>query len=116
MVAIILHKGAAGMSLGISMTKTFPSKTKLIAALLFMFSIFTPVGVMIGWSINNDDPLMEIIFTSLAAGTFLYIACQEIISEEFGNSQHRYWKLLFFLIGITMICLLFLLDIDDDDN
>ena len=110
MIAIFLHKGAAGMSLGISMAKTFPNNRKLIYGLLFMFSVFTPLGVSLGWALPKTDELMEIIFTSLAAGTFIYISCQEIIAEEFGNAKYRYWKLLFFLIGITMICLLLMLD------
>jgi len=29
-IAIVLHKGAAGMSLGISMSKTFPGQDKFI--------------------------------------------------------------------------------------
>lgn len=51
MLAIFMHKGAAGMSLGISMAKTFPNNQKLILALMFMFSVFTPLGVVIGWAV-----------------------------------------------------------------
>ena len=48
-IAIVLHKGAAGMSLGISMGKTFPGQDKFVTQLLVLFSIFTPVGVILGW-------------------------------------------------------------------
>jgi len=118
MIAIFLHKGAAGMSLGISMAKTFPDNPKLIYALLTLFAVFTPLGVVLGWALSSEaeNDMMEIVFTCLAAGTFLYISCQEIISEEFGNSKNRYWKFLFYLLGIAMIGMLFLLDTDDDDN
>jgi hypothetical protein len=43
-----MHKGAAGMSLGISMAKAFPNRNNFIFSLLFMFSLFTPIGVIIG--------------------------------------------------------------------
>lgn len=79
-----MHKGAAGMSLGISMAKVFPNRNNFILALLFMFSVFTPFGVIIGMSLqNNNNPIVEIVFNCLAGGTFLYIACSEVIIEEF---------------------------------
>jgi len=44
----------------------------------------------------------------LAAGTFIYIACSEVIIEEFSMPDHKMLKLLFFLIGIALIaCLKF---------
>ena len=107
-LAIILHKGAAGMSLGISMAKTFPEKETFIYSLLFMFSLFTPLGVGIGWLIvsrggEDTNPLPEIIFSSLAAGTFVYIACSEVIVEEFSLPDHKFLKLFFFVIGVAII-------------
>lgn len=82
-VAIVLHKGAAGMSLGISMSQTFPGQDKFITWLLFIFACFTPVGVVIGWLLKDTSEMSEIIFSCLAAGTFLYISCSEVIVEEF---------------------------------
>lgn len=81
--AIFLHKGAAGMSLGISMQKTFPFQDNFVISLLFIFSLFTPVGVVLGWALQSGSEMTEIIFSSLAAGTFLYISCSEVIVEEF---------------------------------
>ena len=86
-LAIILHKGAAGMSLGISMQKTFAkdeNSTNFIISMMVLFAFMTPLGVFMGWIIaEGEHPLLEIICASLAAGTFLYIACSEIIVEEF---------------------------------
>ena len=49
-LAIILHKGAAGMSLGISMFKTFPGdhEKKFVMLMITMFALFTPIGVVLG--------------------------------------------------------------------
>jgi len=52
-LAIFLHKGAAAMSLGISMTKTFPDNNKLVNIVIWSFAIFTPTGVGLGWIIGN---------------------------------------------------------------
>ena len=115
-VAIILHKGAAGLSLGISMAKAFPNRDKFIMILLFLFSIATPLGVIIGWAVAADSPMSEIVFGCLAAGTFLYIACSEVIIEEFSMPDQKYLKLFVFLIGIGIISSLKALDPGDDDG
>jgi len=54
--------------------------------------------------------MTELVFASLAGGTFVYIACSEVIVEEFSISTYRYWKLLAFIVGITIIACLKLLD------
>ena len=50
-IAIVLHKGAAGMSLGISMGKTLPGQDRFVTQLLVLFSLSTPVGVVLGWTL-----------------------------------------------------------------
>ena len=56
------------------------------------------------------------IFNCLAAGTFLYIACSEVIVEEFSIPNFRCLKLFFYLVGIACISLLKFLDPDDDSD
>ena len=108
-IAILVHKGAAGSSLGISLVKTFPNNFKLCRQLVFLFSIATPLGVAIGMIVANAGDIYDIVFSSLAAGTFVYIACSEVIVEEFSTPGYRYWKLLAYLLGAMFIlCLWFL--------
>ena len=102
-LAIFFHKGAAGMSLGISMKKTFVDRDNFIIALLVMFSLFTPLGIVLGFILSGSSELTEIIFSCLAAGTFIYIACSEVIIEEFSMPDYKYLKLLFFILGIVSI-------------
>jgi hypothetical protein len=47
---------------------------------------------------------------SLAGGTFVYMACSEILVHEFENKKHRYFKFLFFILGAAAITLLWFLD------
>jgi zinc transporter ZupT len=48
-LAIVMHKGAAGMTLGTSMVKAFPDNDKHVTLLIFLFAIGTPIGVVFGW-------------------------------------------------------------------
>ena len=36
-------------------------------------------------------------------GTFLYLSATEIAVEEFGGRKDRYWKFLFYLLGLVLI-------------
>lgn len=101
--AIFLHKGAASMSLGISMVKTFPKRRRFIQTMICLFSMFTPIGIILGMILQNTSEIVEIVFSCLAAGSFLYIACSEVIVEEFLVPDNKFIKLVFFLIGIAII-------------
>ena len=82
-LAIAIHKCAAGSSLGIALAKTFPNDFRLVRWLVFIFSMATPIGIILGMILQNGGTIYSIIFSSLAAGTFIYIAATEIVTEEF---------------------------------
>jgi zinc transporter ZupT len=53
--------------------------------------------------------MVGIVFTSLAGGSFIYVSCSELITEEFSLPGNRWLKLFAFLLGATFIgCLLLL--------
>ena len=107
--AIIVHKSAAASSLGISLVKSFPNDFKTVRWLIVIFSAATPLGVALGMILAAEGEIYSIVFSSLAAGTFIYIACTEIVVEEFSVSGHRWLKLFVFLVGATIItCLWFI--------
>jgi len=70
------------MTLGISFTKSHVEEKHAINMIL-IFSCSTPLGIGLGWMIAGASKLIEGIFMSIAAGTFIYIAASEIIVEEF---------------------------------
>ena len=47
-LAIAIHKSAAGSSLGIALAKTFPNDFRLVRWLVFIFSMATPIGIVLG--------------------------------------------------------------------
>ena len=105
-LAIGIHKSAAGSSLGIALVKTFPDDFKLVRILVLIFSSATPLGIILGMILATEGTIYSVIFSSLAAGTFLYIACSEIITQEFSLSGDRWLKFFVFLIGAVIILML----------
>lgn len=114
--AICMHKGAAGMSLGISMAKTFPEDETFVTWMILLFAIFTPLGVVLGMILSNGSDMTELLFACLAGGSFLYISMSEVIVEEFAISSNRFIKLFFFMLGIACIASLVLLDTPEADE
>ena len=102
-LAIGIHKGAAASALGISLVKTFPNDFSLVRKLIFLFSMATPLGIVIGILASNAGVIIDVIFSSLAAGTFIYIGCTEIVVQEFSIPGDRFIKLLVFLLGALII-------------
>lgn len=84
-----------------------------MAKMIVLFGIFTPLGVLLGILLDNvESEVIELVFNCLAGGTFLYIACSEVIVEEFAVSDFRFLKLTFFIIGIMIIGSLNFLEVD----
>jgi len=77
---------------------------------MFIFAFATPMGVALGLLLSNLSTMVDIVFMSMAGGTFLYISCSEIITEEFSLPGNRFFKLLSFLMGALVITLLWFLD------
>jgi zinc transporter ZupT len=61
------------------------------------------LGVVIGILASSAGELVDVVMSSLAAGTFIYIACTEIIVEEFSVNGYRWMKFFFFLLGACII-------------
>jgi zinc transporter ZupT len=110
MIAIGLHKYAEAMSLSIALQKSFKGQYTTLFWLMFIFAFATPLGIALGLILSNTGEMVTIVFTSLAGGTFLYISCSELITEEFSLPGGRFMKLLAFLFGALVITMLWFLD------
>jgi zinc transporter ZupT len=108
-VGILLHKGTAVITIGASLASTGYS-SKEIFGFLFLFALMAPAGIIIGMSASGASPLLNIIFMSLSGGTFIYVACTEIVSHEFAKTGYKAGKILCLLLGIIIISLLWLME------
>jgi len=91
-LGLCIHKTAASMSLGISISKNFNVEDRKKGYILLgSFALATPLGIALGLLLQDTNEMVEIVFSSFAAGTFIYIAASEVIVEEFSIPGRKKW-------------------------
>ena len=105
---VIIHKTAAAISLGGTFASTGFSFCQILL-FIGLFSILTPIGVVIGMLAAETNLLVDTIFVCLSGGTFIYVACSEIIITEFDRGSHRWAKMLLVILGGLVIASLWFL-------
>jgi zinc transporter 1/2/3 len=109
-MGIVIHKSAASVSLGISLSKSFPGNIRIPLTMAIGFAVASPTGIIIGILLRSASPMVDVVFSSIAGGTFVYIACSEVIVEEFALPGHRFTKYFAMLCGALVITGLWFLD------
>jgi zinc transporter ZupT len=103
-VAILINKWIIGLTLGISLKKAYV-ELKTFIRFIFLFSIFTPFGIVLGYFLGQKT-LVESIFLSISSGAFLYVSSSVVIIEEFAVTNYRWSKYFFFMLGATSTALI----------
>ena len=105
-IALMIHKWAEAFALGIFFVQAKLTKKNYFLLIIF-FSLVGPIGVVFGILLSTTtSECVEGILLSISTGTFLYVACSEVIVEEFSTPIKRYLKfLLYFMGGIFAACL-----------
>ncbi|WP_108649612.1 ZIP family metal transporter [Dongshaea marina] len=106
LIAILAHKWAASFALAVQLSKSSMSLAKGIAWFC-LFAVMVPLGVLMGSMVlrhMESYPLLEPIFNSLAAGTFLYLGTlhglkQAIMVEKCCNLKN----FSFVILGFTLM-------------
>jgi zinc transporter 1/2/3 len=114
-VGIVIHKTCAAVSLGAGFAKTGFSVLQ-IAIFISLFSLSTPIGIIIGLSITGEPTILTSIFFQLSAGTFIYVACTEIITHEFESPKWSGLKLLLTILGGVVIGALWFLSGEEHEH
>lgn len=109
-LAIVAHKGAAGVALGVGYQRAGLTHRHALPQLAF-FSAMTPLGIVAGASIGavltgRAGVLFEAVFDSIGAGTFIYIAALDIIKTEFDSQRYHAQKWLAAAVGFGIMALL----------
>ncbi|NYI41285.1 ZIP family metal transporter [Demequina lutea] len=109
-LAILAHKGAAGLALGVGFQRAGLTHRQALGRLTF-FSVMTPLGIIAGAAIGGmltgrADTLFEAVFDSIGAGTFMYIAALDIIKTEFDHHRDHAQKWLAAAAGFGIMALL----------
>jgi len=85
-IAIVCHKTFDVSALGIILVKTEQPMYKAIPLCLFV-ALMTPVGIWIGVAGDKVEHNTNGALQAICAGTFLYVAIQEVLSHEFAKRE-----------------------------
>lgn len=96
--AVVFHKWAESLSVGISFMKSKASRLATAIAVT-IFSLLTSIGVLIGMWFSDSSPKVKGSLLAISGGTFLYISLVEVTAEEFSTKHNKYWKFFAYLLG-----------------
>lgn len=110
MIGVCTHKLIDSFFLGMMfMRSNWLDRTGYF--IMFLFSLSGPVGVLIGFLLQNGAPLIvQGVMTSLTTGTFLYIAMTEIMPTEFVSQKNKILKICGFIFGFSLFAIFMLFD------
>jgi zinc transporter ZupT len=99
--SVAVHKAGEGFSLATVM-RLAHLPTPRALALLAVFCIATPVGLLIGAQLATGDSAARVtpLLTGLACGTFLYVAVADLLPEVFHGARDGAPRIVGLLVGI----------------
>eukprot|EP01090_Pellita_catalonica_P004924 TRINITY_DN14734_c0_g1_i1.p1 TRINITY_DN14734_c0_g1~~TRINITY_DN14734_c0_g1_i1.p1 ORF type:complete len:247 (-),score=46.52 TRINITY_DN14734_c0_g1_i1:174-914(-) len=109
-IAITTHIWAEAFTLSTAILKSKVSTARTLQVMVG-FSMITPVAIIFGMLLATVLTGTVITFVSsflvsFAAGTFLFVACMEIMAEEFAIPSQRKTKMALVLAGFGFMALL----------
>ncbi|XP_041849133.1 zinc transporter ZIP1 [Melanotaenia boesemani] len=108
-IAILVHKSIIVFSLSVKLVQS-AVRPLWVAAYILVFAMMSPLGIAIGISVMEaqlaSGALIQAILEGLAAGTFVYITFMEILPHELNSAGKQLLKVLFILLGFTIMAAL----------
>lgn len=108
-LGVAVHETLAAIALGVSVAKASLGM-KDAAKLGVTVSLMIPLGIVVGMGIESTQTLagsiVSVVLQGLAAGTFLFVTFFEILSQELDDKQDRLLKVLFLVLGYTVLAAL----------
>jgi|GEM_PF-914705 len=104
-IAIVVHKGTESLAL-VSNLYRYALKFKNINRLATIFSLMTPLGILLATLVNNTIDTatgknLAGIFNAVAAGTFLYLGSVHIM--ECRKSFEDFGEIISLILGIALM-------------
>ncbi|XP_051235902.1 zinc transporter ZIP1 [Dicentrarchus labrax] len=112
-IAILVHKSIIVFSLSVKLVQS-AVRPLWVATYIGVFALMSPIGIAIGISVMEAQlaagPLIQAVLEGLAAGTFIYITFLEILPHELNSPGKQLLKVLFILLGFSVMAALTFLD------
>eukprot|EP01088_Endostelium_zonatum_P001187 TRINITY_DN11482_c0_g1_i1.p1 TRINITY_DN11482_c0_g1~~TRINITY_DN11482_c0_g1_i1.p1 ORF type:complete len:344 (+),score=39.65 TRINITY_DN11482_c0_g1_i1:106-1137(+) len=117
-LALITHKWLEAFSVGVALLRITTLSRFSFVRIILAYSATAPLGVIVGamcrFFEGDVTSVMTGIFTSLAAGTFIYVSLVDIILPEFEKLEPKKQKIIKFVCAalgfIAMTSLQLLMD------
>ncbi|KAI8462728.1 MAG: ZIP zinc transporter-domain-containing protein [Monoraphidium minutum] len=114
--AIASHKLISGLALSSRFLKEGATDRQVFAG-VGPFALVAPTAIAAGAFARDVDPLLTLVLSCFATGTFLYVGMSEIVEEEFEGDMRsgrtdisqvfaRWVKFFCLLLGVAMIAAL----------
>ncbi|XP_030579937.1 zinc transporter ZIP1 [Archocentrus centrarchus] len=108
-IAILVHKSIIVFSLSVKLVQS-AVRPLWVAAYIAVFAMMSPLGIAIGIGVMEAQlaagPLIQAVLEGLAAGTFVYITFLEILPHELNSPGNQLLKVIFILVGFTIMAAL----------
>lgn len=105
-IAILVHKSIIVFSLSIKLVQS-AVRPMWVAGYIGVFALMSPLGIAIGISVIEaqlaSGALIQAVLEGLAAGTFVYITFLEILPHELNSPGKQLLKVLFILMGFSVM-------------
>ncbi|KAJ8340305.1 hypothetical protein SKAU_G00349380 [Synaphobranchus kaupii] len=105
-IAILIHKSIIVFSLSVKLVQS-AVKPLWVAAYVGIFSVMSPLGIAVGISVMEaqleSGTVIQAVLEGLAAGTFVYITFMEILPHELNSPERPLLKVLFILLGFSVM-------------
>lgn len=105
-IAILVHKSIIVFSLSVKLVQSTVHPL-WVTAYIVVFALMSPLGIAIGIGVMEAQltagPLIQAVLEGLAAGTFVYITFLEILPHELNSPGNQLLKVMFILIGFTIM-------------
>ncbi|XP_047437536.1 zinc transporter ZIP1 [Mugil cephalus] len=105
-IAILVHKSIIVFSLSVKLVQS-EVRPLWVAAYIGVFAVMSPLGIGIGISVVEaqlaSGALIQAVLEGLAAGTFVYITFLEILPHELNSPGKQLLKVLFILLGFSVM-------------
>uniref|UniRef100_A0A914P140 Zinc transporter ZIP1 n=1 Tax=Panagrolaimus davidi TaxID=227884 RepID=A0A914P140_9BILA len=115
-LSLMVHKLIVAFSVGLQLARTHAHALRWVIASIFIISVITPLGALIGMFVQRAPldaqvrDILVLICQGIAVGTFIYVTFFEVLIHERDNEHPNLLKILFMIIGFTLIGCLRLLE------
>ncbi|KAM4709076.1 zinc transporter ZIP2 [Discoglossus pictus] len=108
-IAVLIHKGIIVFSLSLKLVQSLTRPAWLLIYIV-CFSLMSPIGIAIGIGVTLGKTtvisLVEVILEGIASGTFVYVTFLEILPQELNSEEKPLLKVLFIVIGFTIMAVI----------